>query len=235
MGYSRGAYAVRSLAGLIDGMGLLRAAQIDEETLDRVYHLYREAPDSPAARALRDARCHAHVEIAFLGVFDTVRALGIRWPILWRFAATPHPYHSHALGPSTRIARHALALDETRDAYAPVLWEVAPERAASGAVEQMWFRGAHGDVGGQLDGYTPARPLSNIPLTGCWGRPRPRACRCRSLWRTRYITDASGTGQRDTRGAGRWFVARHARKVGATRPSASTPARGRRPPSAEYR
>jgi uncharacterized protein (DUF2235 family) len=44
MGYSRGAYAVRSLAGLIDGMGLLRAAQIDEETLDRVYSLYREAP-----------------------------------------------------------------------------------------------------------------------------------------------------------------------------------------------
>jgi hypothetical protein len=37
MGYSRGAYAVRSLAGLIDRMGLLRAAQIDEETLDRVY------------------------------------------------------------------------------------------------------------------------------------------------------------------------------------------------------
>jgi uncharacterized protein (DUF2235 family) len=155
MGYSRGAYAVRSLAGLIDRMGLLRAAQIDEETLDRVYHLYREAPNSPAARALRDARCHAHVEIAFLGVFDTVRALGIRWPILWRFAATPHPYHSHALGPSTRVARHALALDETRDAYEPVLWEVAPERAASG----RWCRcGSAAPMATWADSWTVTPP-----------------------------------------------------------------------------
>ncbi len=214
MGYSRGAYAVRSLAGLIDRMGLLRAAQIDEETLDRVYHLYREAPESAEARALRDARCHAHVEIAFLGVFDTVRALGIRWPILWRFAATPHPYHSHALGESTRVARHALALDETRDAYAPVLWDVAPERAATGAVQQMWFRGAHGDVGGQLDGYTPARPLSNIALTWMLSEAEDAGLTLPYLWRTRYITDASAPASGTRRGAGRWFIARHARKVG---------------------
>ena len=214
MGYSRGAYAVRSLAGLIDGMGLLRAAQIDEETLDRVYHLYREAPRSTAARALRDARCHARVEIAFLGVFDTVRALGIRWPVLWRVAATPHPYHSHALGPSTRVARHALAMDETRDAYAPVLWEVSPEQAASGAVEQMWFRGAHGDVGGQLDGYTPARPLSNIPLLWMLGEAEAAGLSLPQFWRSRYLTDASAPAKGTRRGAGRWFVARHARRVG---------------------
>lgn len=214
MGYSRGAYAVRSLAGLIDKMGLLRAAQIDEETLDRVYCLYREAPGSPAARALRDARCHARVEIAFLGVYDTVCALGIRWPILWRFAPMPHPYHSHALGPSTRIARHALALDETRDVYEPVLWDVPPEIAATGAVQQMWFRGAHGDVGGQLDGYAPARPLSNIPLIWMLSEAETAGLKLPPLWRARYITDAAAPATGTTRGSGRWFVFRHARKVG---------------------
>jgi uncharacterized protein (DUF2235 family) len=214
MGYSRGAYAVRSLAGLIDGMGLLRAAQIDEATLDRVYSLYRDAPESADAMALKAARCHSHVEIAFLGVFDTVRALGIRWPVIWRFAPMPHPYHSHALGASTRIARHALALDETRDVYAPVLWDVTPDRAASGTVEQMWFRGAHGDVGGQLDGYAPARPLSNIPLVWMLSEAEGAGLPLPHLWRARYITDAAAPASGTRRGAGKWFIARHARKVG---------------------
>ncbi|WP_274379260.1 phospholipase effector Tle1 domain-containing protein [Rhodophyticola sp. CCM32] len=67
MGFSRGAYAVRSLAGLIDRMGLLRAAQVEEETLTRVYEHYRSDPDGPRAAALKASLCHARVEIAFLG------------------------------------------------------------------------------------------------------------------------------------------------------------------------
>ena len=232
MGYSRGAYAVRSLAGLIDQMGLLRAAQIDEDTLDRVYTLYREAPDSAEARALRDSRCHTKIEISFLGVYDTVRALGIRWPILWRFVPLPHPYHSHALGASTRVARQALALDETRMAYAPVLWEVDDERATNGAVEQMWFRGAHGDVGGQLDGYTQARPLSNIALTWMLSEAEAAGLPLPALWRTRYITDADAPAKGTRRGAGRWFVTRRPRVVGLgpserVHPSATGAATGR--------
>jgi uncharacterized protein (DUF2235 family) len=214
MGYSRGAYAVRSLAGLIDRMGLLRPAQIDEETLDRVYTAYRDAPDSRDAQALRAARCHARVDIAFLGVFDTVRALGIRWPVIWRYVPEPHPYHSHALGPSTRIARQALALNETREAYSPVLWDVPPEAAGSGAVQQMWFRGAHGDVGGQLDGYAPARPLSNIPLTWMLAEAEAAGLILPHLWRTRFPTDASAPASGTLRGAGRIFLSRRARKVG---------------------
>lgn len=214
MGYSRGAYAVRSLAGLIDKMGLLRQAQVSEAVLERVYNHYREAPDSPSARALKDALCHATVEIAFLGVFDTVRALGIRWPILWRFAGDPHPYHSHALGPSTKVARHALALNETREAYAPILWDTDPDQAASGAVRQVWFRGAHSDVGGQLNGYTPARPLSNIALTWMLAEAEDAGLPLPFLWRSRYITDASAPANGTRRGAGRYFLLRRARVVG---------------------
>jgi uncharacterized protein (DUF2235 family) len=214
MGYSRGAYAVRSLAGLIDRMGLLRAAQIDEETLDRVYRLYREAPGSREAAALKAARCHVRVSVDFLGAYDTVRALGIRWPILWRFLPQPHPYHSHELGPSTKVARHALALDETRDVFQPVLWEVDADVARSGAVEQMWFRGAHGDVGGQLEGFLKARPLSNIPLVWMLGEAEAAGLPLPPLWRTRYITDASAPAIGTRHRMGRFFIFRHRRKVG---------------------
>lgn len=214
MGYSRGAYAVRSLAGLIDRMGLLRAAQITPETLDRVYDCYRTNPDSPEARALRLARCHAEVPIRFLGVYDTVRALGLRWPGLWRVVPTPHPFHSHGLGPVTEIARHALALDERRDAYAPVLWETSEAEAESGRVAQVWFRGSHGDVGGQLSGMRAARPLSNIPLVWMLGEAEAAGLPLPVHWRHRFLTHAGAAGIGMNRGFGKLFFLRHRRPVG---------------------
>ncbi|WP_284266633.1 DUF2235 domain-containing protein [Roseicyclus amphidinii] len=214
MGYSRGAYAVRSLAGLIDRMGLLRAAQVEPETLDRVYDCYRSDPDSTEARALRLSRCHAEVPIRFLGVFDTVRALGLRWPGLWRLVPAPHRFHSHALGPATEIARHALALDERRDAYAPVLWETTDEEAARGRVQQVWFRGSHGDVGGQLDGMRAARPLSNIPLVWMLEEAEAAGLPLPVHWRHRFLTSAHAPAIGMNRGVGKLFFIRRARAVG---------------------
>ncbi len=211
MGYSRGAYAVRSLAGLIDKMGLLRAAQIDEDTLDRVYEHYRTDPTGPRARALRDALCHSHVPIAFLGVYDTVRALGIRWPILWRFAGDPHPYHDHELGASTEVARHALALHERREAYRPILWDTD---AATPRVAQVWFRGTHGDVGGHLLGNLDARPLSNIPLTWMLAEAEAAGLALPGGWRARYPTDVAARSVGSLRGFGKLFLLRRRRLVG---------------------
>ncbi|WP_233557221.1 DUF2235 domain-containing protein [Rhodophyticola porphyridii] len=212
MGFSRGAYAVRSLAGLIDRMGLLRAAQVEEETLARVYEHYRSDPDGPRAAALRAALCHPQVPIAFLGVYDTVRALGLRWPLVWRFMRQAHPYHSDALGPSTLQARHALAMDETRDVYAPVLWTVPEARA--GQVQQMWFRGAHGDIGGQLGGWRAARPLANIPLVWMLGEAEAAGLPLPEHWRMRYITDVSAPSVGTTSGWGKMFLSRHRRVIG---------------------
>ena len=155
------------------------------------------------------------MEVAFLGVYDTVRALGIRWPILWRFAPMPHPYHSHALGPSTRVARHALALDETREAYAPVLWDVAPEargqrrggsRSGFGAPMAMWA--------GSSMATHPRVPLANIALVWMLAEAEATGLPLPPLWRTRYITDAEAPASGTRRGAGRLFIARRARKVG---------------------
>ncbi len=213
MGYSRGAFAVRSLAGLIDKLGLLRPAQISVETLDRMYCHYQEAPDSPAARAFRNARCHVETPIELVGVYDTVRALGLRWPIVWRFAPEAQAFHSHALGPCIRHGRHALAMDETREVYAPVLWSV-PDGSPSDVV-QMWFRGTHGDVGGQLGDWVAARPLSNIPLVWMLSEAERCGLPLPQHWRSRYLTDAHAPSVGTLRGWGVMFWNRRRRRFGS--------------------
>ncbi|MAX73996.1 DUF2235 domain-containing protein [Alterinioella nitratireducens] len=212
MGYSRGAFAVRSLAGLIDKLGLMRPAQITEETMARLYDLYEREPDGASARAFRETRCHPRVEITMVGVYDCVRALGVRWPVLWRLAPQAHEFHNHRLGPATQKGSHALALEETRDAYAPLLWDVPPER--EGDIVQMWFRGTHGDVGGNLGDWHAARPLSNIPLVWMLERAEAAGLVLPPHWRGRYLTDPGVPSAGNLRGWGLLFPLRHRRKPG---------------------
>lgn len=212
MGYSRGAYAVRSLAGIIDMVGLLRARSATERNIRQIYRLYQYAPDSPAARSFARQHCLPAAPVEMVGVWDTVKALGVRLPLLWRLTEPSHKFHNHALGPSIRHGFHALAHDETRAAFAPVIWECPPGWA--GKVEQVWFRGTHGDIGGQLGGYEAARPLANIPLVwmlgnleGC-GVPLPEG------WRLRFPCDPDAPSVGTWMGIGKLFVLRQARQVG---------------------
>lgn len=213
LGYSRGAYAARSLAGFIDNMGLMHRAALSQERVEALYDLYREAPDSVAAEAMRAQYCRPAIPIAFMGAFDTVRALGIRWPLVWRLLPLPHPYHNHTLGPRVEVARHALALDETRVAYDPILWDTSRARAEQDVV-QMWFRGAHGDIGGQLNGLNLARPRSNIPLV--WmleeletaGLPLPKG------WHDRFPVDPTAPSIGTFSGFGKLLWMRHRRVIG---------------------
>ena len=214
-GYSRGAYAVRSLAGVIDRVGLLRAENATERNVTLAYRHYRTAPDSPAARAFAAAQCHAELMIEMVGVWDTVKALGLRLPILWRLTEARNAFHTPHLGRAIRHGFHALALDETRDAFAPVLWMAAPDW--QGNVEQMWFRGGHGDIGGQLGGFAPARQRSNIPLV--WMLERAEACGLPlpPRWRARYPCDPDAPAVGTWRGSGKLFLLRHRRKIGRDR------------------
>ena len=220
LGFSRGAYAVRSLAGLIHRMGLLRPAQISEESLARVYQHYRCDPGSAAARSLKDNLCRPEVKIAFIGVFDTVRALGVRWPILWRFTGEAHPYHDHTLGQATAVGRQALAMQETREAYRPVLWDVPETRLCEVAgqpgcdIVQMWFRGNHGDIGGQLSGQHASRPLANIPLVWMLGEAEAQGLPLPDGWQARYPTDADAPSIGNFAGWSKIFLDRSRRPVG---------------------
>ena len=212
MGYSRGAYAVRSLAGIIDRVGLLRASHATERNIRDVYRHYECAPDGEIAQRYADIHCHRRVEIEMIGVWDTVKSLGLNAPFLWRFSAPRHAFHDHQLGKSVKHGFHALARHETRVAYSPVMWDSNPEWP--GKLEQMWFRGAHGDVGGHLGDFMQARPLSNIPLVwmlekaeGC-GLPLPDA------WKDRFPQESKAPASGTWRGFGKWFITRKARKVG---------------------
>ncbi|MGI9395482.1 MAG: phospholipase effector Tle1 domain-containing protein, partial [Boseongicola sp.] len=97
-------------------------------------------------------------------------------------------------------------------AFQPVLWESNDDW--DGHVEQVWFRGAHGDVGGQLAGYPEARPLTNIPLT--WMLSRLEACELPlpENWRSRFPTDVDAPWVGTWRGWGKYFLARKKRVVG---------------------
>jgi uncharacterized protein (DUF2235 family) len=211
-GYSRGAYAVRSLAGLIDRVGLLRRDAAIERNVRAAYRHY-QFPTDPAARAaFVRAHCHDSVVIEMIGVFDTVKALGWRLPVVWRFSEVEHRFHNDLLGTAVRRGYHALALDETRAVFAPVLWTSPPGR--DGDVEQVWFRGAHGDVGGQVAGYPAARPLANIPLVWMLDKAAARDLPLPPGWRARFPCDPRAPMVGPWRGWGRIFLLRHRRVVG---------------------
>ncbi|MEF3047292.1 DUF2235 domain-containing protein [Tabrizicola sp. L79] len=215
LGYSRGAYAVRSLAGVIDRLGLLRADQATERNITQAYRHYQQGGDSHGARAFSYRRCHLNVEIEMVGVWDTVKALGWRVPGLWMLTEKSHAFHNHHLGRAIRHGFHALAYDETRVMFEPVLWD-CPE-GWEGNVEQVWFRGAHADVGGHIGGFAAARPLANVPLV--WMLERAEACGLALPvgWRGRFPCDATAPMVGTWRSWGRLFLLRRHRRVGRDR------------------
>ncbi len=200
-GFSRGAFTIRVVAGLIARIGLVRYdgndAQLarDAEIAYREYRKVRNYKSALTALikplwALCDwlGRVVLHKpafadlvrteieKIDFIGVWDTVDAYGgpieeiTRAIDYWYWPLTmPDQFMNH------KIARacHALALEEERDAFRPVLWddryvrdgkklypveqgwEPAPLPAERPLAEidrerisQVWFVGVHSDIGG---------------------------------------------------------------------------------------
>lgn len=215
MGYSRGAFAVRSLAGAIDQVGLLRSQHATVRNIRQAYRHYELSPSSDAAAAFANAFCHKEVEIEMVGVWDTVKALGMRLPILWRWAEERHAFHNHHLGRSIRHGFHALALDETREVFEPPLWACPPDW--KGRVEQVWFRGSHGDVGGQIGNVEAARPLANVPLVWMLENVEDCGLALPEGWRDRLPTDPQAPSVGTWGGWGKLFLLRRARVVGLDR------------------
>ena len=132
-------------------MGLLTKVALVEEKLPAAVRMY-EQTDGPdgAFGASVDEFTHDHCHPAavdFLGVFDTVGALGV--PGFMRHAPR---FHDVQLSAQILRARHALAVDETRLKFAPTFWEAPAEPSGAptedARVKQVWFEGAHSDVGG---------------------------------------------------------------------------------------
>ena len=218
IGYSRGAYAVRSLAGVIDHVGLLKAEHATERNVLQAYRHYKSGAHSDAMRQFSKRFSHDDVQIEAVAVWDTVKALGLRMPIVWRWAQAQHAYHNHRLGDHVRNGFHALALHETREAYAPVMWEAPPDW--EGHIEQVWFRGTHGDVGGQVVEFPAARPLANIPLV--WMLTKLEACNLElpDGWIDRFPQNPDALSIGRWRGWSKLFLSRR-RRIMLTDPSES--------------
>lgn len=149
---------------MIRNSGILRRGE--ESCEEEAIALYRDydpktAPD--AEDSVRFRADHSHeAEIEFIGVWDTVGALGVpgldgRFRILkgldWQF-------HDVTLSSKTKKAFHALAIHEHREEFVPTLWEKSEKAPAKQILEQVWFSGVHADVGG---GY-PQAGLSDVAL-----------------------------------------------------------------------
>lgn len=150
LGFSRGAFTARSTVGLIRKAGVLRRDEAGR--VDEAYDLYRRSdvrPSDPAPTAFREAHSH-ETRIRFVGVWDTVGALGIpvsRVPLLRRINQK-WAFHDTQLSSHVDAAYHAVAIDERREPFRPTLWEARATEAPDQVVEQVWFAGTHSDVGG---------------------------------------------------------------------------------------
>jgi uncharacterized protein (DUF2235 family) len=179
-GFSRGAFTVRTLAGLIHHCGILDIKKVDSASIlnkkvSGAYSAYRKSYRTALMNLLLPKRtippaeifCGKHclprdlagpAPIEFMGVWDTVDAVGTPFHISDIINLTIHRYKfpDSKLNSSVKRACHALAIDETRDAFSPELWDKDPEDR----IEQVWFSGVHSNVGG---GY-PKQGMSLVAL-----------------------------------------------------------------------
>jgi len=167
-GFSRGAATVRSLSGFIHYFGILpksRSKLIKEAW--KIYKYKNSKKREEAAKRFISLNSTMWTQIEFLGVWDTVAALGIPNTKFDRIIDwfIPHGFHNFKLSESVNHACHALAIDDVRKTFHPVLFEPDQENMQQNpnrkrSLLQVWFMGMHTDVGG---GYKE-KELSDIVL-----------------------------------------------------------------------
>jgi uncharacterized protein (DUF2235 family) len=160
-GFSRGAFTARSAVGMVRNSGILKREE--KGRIKEAYDLYRDrerAPSSAEAQRFRDAYA-TETKIRFIGVWDTVGALGV--PLtgtrLFDFVNRRFQFHDVELSSWVEAAYQALAIDERRGPFEPAVWHPQPQSVEQ-KLAQLWFAGVHSDVGG---GYVDSR-LSDIAL-----------------------------------------------------------------------
>jgi len=171
-GFSRGAYTVRSAAGLIRNAGLLRRQYLHK--FREGFKLYRRRdsashPTQIEATLFRKMYSH-EIRIRFIGVWDTVGAYGI--PLRGLRSVNRLlglEFHDVQLSRWVDFAYQALAIDEKRGPFTPAIWIPHPQ-AVGQTLEQAWFAGVHTNIGG---GYLDTG-LSDLAFE--WMRSKAEAC-----------------------------------------------------------
>ena len=192
IGFSRGAFTARSIAGLIGEVGLLTKKGLND--LPEVYedcqhrrdpNYVPKHPDIPFPRkpSANDPRYAEELErrgltrldipIKAIAVWDTVGSLGIpRIGLLQRAGlqnkqSRATAFYDTKLSDCIENAFQALALDENRSSFSPAVWE-KPEGNRT-TLRQVWFPGVHANVGGGYDDMQ----LANITLAWMMSQLEP--------------------------------------------------------------
>ncbi|MEV4647254.1 DUF2235 domain-containing protein [Saccharopolyspora sp. NPDC049357] len=168
VGFSRGAYLARNLAGLLTTYGIEpvppSTSESDRTHAENVYTAYHRNTDSATVWRRWFHRRFAHpVQVHFLGVWDTVGSLGIpaEFGILDTFDAGKYRFYNTRLSDHVVHARHAVALDERRGPFAPTLWTSRADANGS-TFRQVWFPGNHGSVGGSGRDQEPGASTGHL-------------------------------------------------------------------------
>ncbi len=188
-GFSRGAFTIRVLGGLIADQGLIPAGGDDAmgRNARAAFRRYRDNRYKSALglekplRALRNMILNVmdpagtpsssekrKVRLTFMGLWDTVGAYGLPFEELTKAWNWIFPLSVPDREPSSIVDRacHALALDDERHTFHPVLWNEANLPGANAhhisdeKISQVWFSGVHSNVGG---GY-PEDALAHVSL-----------------------------------------------------------------------
>ena len=143
-GFSRGAFTARSLVGFLDLVGL--SGKHSKLSTKKLFNLYKER-NYDVISNLIVWEMTEHVKVQMIGAFDTVKSIGSPLNIgginkKWKF-------HNSSLCENTKNAFHAIAINERRDNFKPVLWT---EKNDVQVVAQRYFAGDHCDIGGGHEG-----------------------------------------------------------------------------------
>ncbi|KAF8849226.1 hypothetical protein BDZ45DRAFT_810158 [Acephala macrosclerotiorum] len=176
IGFSRGAFTVRCVAQFIEEVGLLTKSGLRH--LPRLFKMWKKLKpreDFRNAWDLLKKRCEdlvdwkelvQEVEIQACAVWDTVSAVG--FPMAAKIPRPPQSRYctvGKTIPTKVKFAVQALALDERRRHFEPMIWE-ARDDGERKKLSQCWFAGNHGDVGGGNKDMT----LANITLAWMIGQ-----------------------------------------------------------------
>ncbi|MEH3116535.1 MAG: DUF2235 domain-containing protein [Methylorubrum populi] len=158
-GFSRGAFTARSLVGYLFAVGLLKPRSCTPENERRAWRHYRRTPQDRYCAEWFALEPHvfdrATLRVTCLGVFDTVGALGVPLDGFRRWNAEKYAFHSTELSSIVDVSLHAVAIDERRRPFEAALWQRPKfKRYPQAKVEQVWFPGAHADIGGGYADWT---------------------------------------------------------------------------------
>jgi hypothetical protein len=157
-GFSRGAYTIRMLIGLVENQGFVDSTLPEEafqaEILSR-WAAFRRERFSWRERILgiepaQSARRGPVPRFEFVGLWDTVSAYGLPIDELQHAVDLyiyPFSFRDRELSSIVKCAYHALSLDDERRTFHPILWNESRESDPA-RIQQVWFSGAHANVGG---------------------------------------------------------------------------------------